>query len=124
MPDVLSEEEAVRCFAKATLALLRTCRAIDHSLIAGEVRRVAKEAHESEVASIKNQQAAKPLLLNAQQAAKSLSISRGTLFNLTAPRGPIPSVKLGARVCYAVSDLERAVEALKAMPHREDDAKG
>ncbi len=83
MRDVLNEEEAVRRFAEATLALLRTCRAIDHSQIVGEIRRIAKETHESEVASYKSQQAVKPILLDARQAAKSLSISRGTLFNLT-----------------------------------------
>jgi hypothetical protein len=56
------------------------------------------------------------LLVDARQAAKSLSVSKGTLFNLTAPRGPIPAVKLGARVCYAVADLERAIETLKVRP--------
>jgi hypothetical protein len=101
MPDILTEEEAVRHFAAATLGLLKTFRAVDNSRLVAEIRRIAREAHESELASPQNQQAAKPLLLNARQAAKSLSISSGTLWNLTAPRGPIPAVKIGARVCYS-----------------------
>jgi hypothetical protein len=116
MDESLSEEEAVRRFASATLGLFKTFRAVDNSRLVAEIRRIAKEAHESEVASFQNQQAAKPMLLNARQAAKSLSISPGTLFNLTAPRGPIPAVKIGARVCYAVADLERAIETLKVRP--------
>lgn len=116
MHESLSEEEAVRYFAAATLGLLKTLRAVDNSRLVAEIRRIAKEAHESEVASLQNQQAAKPMLLNARQAAKNLSISPGTLFNLTAPRGPIPAVKIGSRVCYAVSDLERAIETLKVKP--------
>jgi hypothetical protein len=88
----------------------------DNSRLVEEIRRTVMDAHESEVASMHNQQAARPLLLNARHAAKSLSISVGTLRNLTAPRGPIPVVKIGARVCYAVPDLERAIEALKVKP--------
>ena len=124
MNEPLSEEEAVHRFAAATLGLLKTFRTTDNSRLVAEIRRIAKEAHESEVASLQNQQAAKPMLLNTRQAAKSLSISPGTLFNLTAPRGPIPAVKIGARVCYAVTDLERAIETLKVKPSQTPEAKG
>jgi hypothetical protein len=116
MNESLSEEEAVHRFAAATLGLLKTFRTADNSRLVAEIRRIAKEAHESEVTSFQNQQAAKPMLLNARQAAKSLSISERTLHSMTAPRGPIPAVKIGTRVCYAVSDLERAVDALKVKP--------
>lgn len=116
MPDILTEEEAVRHFAAATLGLLKTFRAVDNSRLVAEIRRIAKEAHDSEAASLQNQQRGKPLLLNLKQAAKMLSISDRTLHSMTAPRGPIPSVKIGTRVCYAVSDLERAIEALKVKP--------
>jgi len=37
------------------------------------------------------------LLLMAREAAESLRISGKTLWNLTAPRGPIPVVRLGKR---------------------------
>lgn len=124
MDESLSEEEAVRRFASATLGLLKTFRAADNSRLVAEIRRMAREAHQSEVASFQNQQAAKPMLLNARQAAKSLSISTRTLHSLTAPRGPIPAVKIGSRVCYAVPDLERAIEALKVKPSQTPEAKG
>jgi hypothetical protein len=124
MNESLSEEEAVHRFAAATLGLLKTFRTADNSRLVAEIRRIAKEANESEVASFQNQQAAKPMLLNARQAAKSLSISERTLHSMTAPRGPIPAVKIGTRVCYAVPDLERAIEALKVKPSRTPEADG
>ena len=46
------------------------------------------------------------LLLSAREAAKVLSVCERTLFSLTAPRGPIPSVRLGSRVLYPVAALE------------------
>jgi hypothetical protein len=95
MELTLTEEGAARQFAVATLSLLKAFRAADNSRLVGEIRRIASEAHESELASLQNQQAARPLLFNARQAAKSLSISAGTLWNLTAPQGPIPSAPLG-----------------------------
>lgn len=124
MEFTLTEEDAVRQFAAATLGLLKTFRAADNSCLVAEIRRIAKETHDSEVASLQNQQAAKPLLLNARQAAKSLSISSGTLWHITAPRGPIPAVKIGARVCYAVADLERAIETLKVKRSQTIEAEG
>jgi len=120
MEFTLTEEDAVRQFAAATLGLLKTFRAADNSRLVAEIRRIAKDAHESEVASMQAQQAAKPLLLNTRQAAKSLSISAGTLWHLTAPRGPIPVVKIGTRTCYAVRDLEAAIEKLKVKPDNEE----
>lgn len=118
MPDILTEEEAVRHFAAATLGLLKTFRAVDNSRLVAEIRRIAKQAPDSEATGFQNQQTGKPLLLNLKQAAKMLSISDRTLHSMTAPRGPIPAVKIGTRVCYAVSDLERAIEALKVKPSR------
>ncbi len=55
----------------------------------------------------------KRLLLSPLEAAKYLSISRGTLFNKTAPRGPIPAVRIGTLVRYEVSDLKNAVLSMK-----------
>ena len=37
------------------------------------------------------------LLVTAAEAAESLGICEKTLWSLTAPRGPIPVVKLGRR---------------------------
>ncbi len=47
------------------------------------------------------------LLLSARDAAKALSISERTLWGLTAPRGPIPCVRLGGRVLYSPESLRR-----------------
>ena len=47
-----------------------------------------------------------PLALSPREAAKTLSISERSLWAATAPRGPIPSVKLGGRVLYPVAGLE------------------
>ncbi|MBX7135150.1 MAG: helix-turn-helix domain-containing protein [Fimbriimonadaceae bacterium] len=111
-----SEEYAVRQFAAAMLGFVKAVRTADNARLVGEFRRIATETHGSEVATLRNQPAVKPLLLNVRQAAKSLAISTGTLFNLTAPRGPIPAVKIGARVCYAVLDLEQAIERFRVKP--------
>jgi hypothetical protein len=45
-----------------------------------------------------------------------LNVSPNTLFNWSAPRGPIPFVKIGARRCYAVKDLEAAIATLRVPP--------
>jgi hypothetical protein len=46
------------------------------------------------------------LLVTARETAEMLSISERTLWELTAPRGPIPCVHLKRRVLYSVSSLE------------------
>ena len=53
------------------------------------------------------------LLLSAREAA-ALSVSERTLFSLTTPRGPIPSVRLGARVLYPVAALQKWIDAQQA----------
>jgi excisionase family DNA binding protein len=60
-----------------------------------------------------------PLAISPREAAKSLGISERTLWAATAPRGPIPAVKLGGRVLYPVSGLQEwltrsAAEQLKS----------
>jgi len=44
-------------------------------------------------------------LLPAREAARALSISERTLWSLSAPRGPIPVVRVGHRVMYDPADL-------------------
>lgn len=46
------------------------------------------------------------LLMSAREAAKALSICEKSLWTATQPRGPIPCIKIGARVLYPVADLE------------------
>ncbi|HBO43752.1 MAG TPA: DNA-binding protein [Planctomycetaceae bacterium] len=47
------------------------------------------------------------LLLSAVEAARAMSVSPRTLWGLTQPRGPIPAIRLGSRVLYSPSVLER-----------------
>jgi len=48
------------------------------------------------------------LLINSRDAAKALSISEKTLWSLTAPRGPVPAIRIGERsVRYSVVALEQ-----------------
>ena len=47
------------------------------------------------------------LAVPPREAARLLSISERTLWGLTAPRGPIPAVRLGRSVRYDVAALRR-----------------
>jgi hypothetical protein len=51
-----------------------------------------------------------PLALRPRDAAKTLSISPRTLWGLTAPRGPIPCLRIGhgkrQTVLYSVTALQ------------------
>jgi excisionase family DNA binding protein len=46
-----------------------------------------------------------PLLLTPREAAQTLATSERTLWSLTAPRGPIPVVRLGRSVRYSTAAL-------------------
>lgn len=69
-----------------------------------------------------------PLALRPSEAAKALGLSARTLWGLTAPRGPIPCVRVGhgkrRTVLYPVADLRawlsRQAEAAKGS---DDDAR-
>lgn len=54
-----------------------------------------------------------PKLLNSRDAAKMLAISERTLWSLTAPRGPLPAVRIGSSVRFDVKDLDTYIEAQK-----------
>lgn len=51
------------------------------------------------------------LLLSTREAAAALSICPKTLYAHTAPRGLIPSVRIGSRVLYSVADLQAFIAA-------------
>ncbi len=51
------------------------------------------------------------LLLAAPQAARTLSISERKLWEISAPRGPLPTVRIGKRVLYSPADLARFIAA-------------
>lgn len=54
-----------------------------------------------------------PLLVTAPQAARMLGISERTLWSLTAPRGPIPVVRIGRSVRYSLDDLRVWIDEAK-----------
>jgi excisionase family DNA binding protein len=56
--------------------------------------------------------AAAPLLVEAREAARLLSISERTLWGLTAS-GAVPCVRLGRAKRYAMQDLTSYVERLR-----------
>ena len=61
-------------------------------------------------------QIAPALLLTPKQAAVALAISPKTLWSLTAPRGPIPMIRVGERsVRYSVVALQRWIEQQQTM---------
>ena len=56
------------------------------------------------------------VLLTAGEAAKRLNISGRKLWSMSAPKGPIPTVRMGRRVLYSVRDLDMVIERLRTKP--------
>jgi predicted DNA-binding transcriptional regulator AlpA len=56
------------------------------------------------------------LLLSVPQTAKLLNISARTLFELTAPRGPLVPVRLKHRVFFSVRALEAWIASQVGAP--------
>jgi predicted DNA-binding transcriptional regulator AlpA len=54
-----------------------------------------------------------PMLLTVRQTAAALSVSERTLWAISAPRGPIPVVRIGRSVRYDPGDLREYVEDQK-----------
>jgi excisionase family DNA binding protein len=52
-------------------------------------------------------------LLSVKEAAKQLGVSEKTLWSISAPRGPLPTVHIGSRVLYDPADLQRFIESRK-----------
>jgi excisionase family DNA binding protein len=55
-----------------------------------------------------------PLLVDRREAGRMLGVSAGTIDNLRA-RGELPSVKIGTRRLYQVTDLLRYIEVRKGV---------
>jgi hypothetical protein len=53
------------------------------------------------------------LLLTPREAAGRLAISERSLWGISAPRGPLPVVRIGKSVRYAVADLAAYVDRLR-----------
>jgi excisionase family DNA binding protein len=56
------------------------------------------------------------VLLTTKEAAAALAVSDRTLWSLTAPRGPIASVRIGTAVRYRPADLEAWAAAQASVP--------
>ncbi len=55
------------------------------------------------------------LLLRPAEAAEALGVSEKTLWSLTAPRGPIRALRIGARsIRYSVSALQAWIDQQQA----------
>jgi excisionase family DNA binding protein len=50
-----------------------------------------------------------PVILTAEQTAKTLSISPRTLWSMTKQRA-IQSIRIGRRVLYAVADIQKFID--------------
>lgn len=61
---------------------------------------------------LQSQTVAQTQLLTPRQAAERLSISERKLWGLTAPRGPVPCVRIGRSVRYRAADLDGYAEQL------------
>lgn len=55
------------------------------------------------------------LLFSAREAAHALGICEKTLWNITAPRGPLEAVRIGRSVRYSVTDLQTFIEGAKGV---------
>ena len=57
------------------------------------------------------------LQLSAREAARCLSVSERTVWANSAPRGSIPTVRIGQRVLYDPDDLRAWIEQQKGSEH-------
>jgi len=72
-------------------------------------------------------QSGESLALRPREAAKALGISARTLWGLTAPRGPIPCLRIGHGerqiVLYPVAEVQAWMTRKTVTGQRGDDAK-
>jgi hypothetical protein len=52
-------------------------------------------------------------LRSVKDTAKYLGVSQRTLWAISAPRGPLPVVKIGTRCLYDPVDLQRYIDVQK-----------
>jgi hypothetical protein len=55
-------------------------------------------------------------LLKPREAAARLGIGARLLWSMSAPNGPIPTVRIGRRVLYSPADLDLVIERLRTKP--------
>jgi len=54
------------------------------------------------------------------ETARALNLSRKTLWQITAPRGDLPCIKIGTRVFYSPSDIAAWIERQKLQRHSQE----
>ena len=52
-------------------------------------------------------------LLSVAETARALNLSRKKLWQITAPRGDLPCIKIGTRVLYSPADIMAWIERQK-----------
>jgi len=52
-------------------------------------------------------------LLSVAETARALNVSRKKLWEITAPRGDLPCIKIGTRVLYSPADIMAWIERQK-----------
>ena len=52
-------------------------------------------------------------LLSVVETARALNLSRKKLWEITAPRGDLPCIKIGTRVLYSPADIMAWIERQK-----------
>jgi len=60
------------------------------------------------------------LLLSVAETARALNLSRKKLWQITAPRGDLPCIKVGTRVLYPVGDIVAWIERQKLQRHPQE----
>lgn len=113
MAATVEERDAAHRFGEAFLDLIKSIENARSSRVSAEHRRQTEELSRQLDLRKRTDSLPQPLLVSAKEAASRMAISTGTLWNMTAPRGPLPVVKIGTRRCYAIRDLEAAIERLK-----------
>lgn len=54
------------------------------------------------------------ILVDTVEAARLLSVSQNTIWNMTVPRGDLPCVRIGRAVRFDVADLRTWIERRKS----------
>ena len=97
------ERAAFRALAEA---MLEAFLATEEARVARRAAREKRTAAHVPAPNVLPLEARQPGLLGAREAAEYLSIGQRKLWDMTAPRGPIPCVRIGTGVRYPIEGLD------------------
>lgn len=97
-------------------ALLEFVMAYEEGLATRQPRRSRPLPPNTESERQTGQSVSNQMLLNAEETAEYLSISRNSLWSWTAPRGTLPCVRIGSSVRYSRVDLDAFIEQSRILP--------